>query len=101
MKVKAEELGVKNMAFVRVEQLYPLPQIQIDAILAKYKAKNILWAQEEPANMGAWTHIAMSMRHLPIQGICRSASAASAEGSKKLHEMRLAKLFSDIFAFAK
>ena len=101
MKVKAEELGVKNMAFVRVEQLYPLPQIQIDAVLAKYKAKNILWAQEEPANMGAWTHIAMSMRHLPIQGICRSASAASAEGSKKLHEMRLAKLFSDIFAFAK
>ncbi len=101
MKVKAEELGVKNMAFVRVEQLYPLPQIQIDAILAKYKAKNILWVQEEPTNMGAWTHIAMSMRHLPIQGICRSASAASAEGSKKLHEMRLAKLFSDIFAFAK
>ena len=101
MKVKAEELGVKNMAFVRVEQLYPLPQIQIDAVLAKYKAKNILWAQEEPANMGAWTHIAMSMRHLPIQGICRSASAASAEGSKKLHEMRLAKLFNDIFAFAK
>lgn len=101
MKVKAEELGVKNMAFIRVEQLYPLPQIQIDAILAKYKAKNILWAQEEPANMGAWTHIAMSMRHLPIQGICRSASAASAEGSKKLHEIRLAKLFSDIFAYAK
>ena len=101
MKLKAEELGVKNMAFVRVEQLYPLPQTQIDAILAKYKAKNILWAQEEPANMGAWTHIAMSMRHLPIQGICRSASAASAEGSKKLHEIRLAKLFSDIFAYAK
>ncbi len=101
MKVKAEELGVKNMAFIRVEQLYPLPQIQIDAILAKYKAKNILWAQEEPANMGAWTHIAMSMRHLPIHGICRSASAASAEGSKKLHEIRLAKLFNDIFAYAK
>ncbi|MFM6934046.1 MAG: 2-oxoglutarate dehydrogenase E1 component [Flavobacteriales bacterium] len=101
MKVKAEELGVKNMAFVRIEQLYPLPQKQIDAILAKYKAKNILWAQEEPANMGAWTHIAMSMRHLPIQGICRSASAASAEGSKKLHEIRLANLFKDIFAFAK
>jgi len=101
MKVKAEELGVKNMAFIRVEQLYPLPQIQIDAILAKYKAKNILWAQEEPANMGAWAHIAMSMRHLPIHGICRSASAASAEGSKKLHEIRLAKLFNDIFAYAK
>jgi 2-oxoglutarate dehydrogenase E1 component len=101
MKVKAAELGVKNMAFVRVEQLYPLPAAQIDAILAKYKAKNILWAQEEPANMGAWMHMAMNMRHLPLVGICRPASAASAEGSKKLHEIRLKKLFTDLFAYAK
>jgi 2-oxoglutarate dehydrogenase E1 component len=101
MKVKAAELGVKNMAFVRVEQLYPLPAAQIDAVLAKYKAKNILWAQEEPANMGAWMHMAMNMRHLPFVGICRPASAASAEGSKKLHEIRLKKLFTDLFAYAK
>jgi 2-oxoglutarate dehydrogenase E1 component len=101
MKVKAAELGVKNMAFVRVEQLYPLPAAQIDAVLAKYKAKNILWAQEEPANMGAWMHMAMNMRHLPLVGICRPASAASAEGSKKLHEIRLKKLFTDLFAYAK
>jgi 2-oxoglutarate dehydrogenase complex dehydrogenase (E1) component-like enzyme len=101
MKAKAAELGVKNMAFVRVEQLYPLPAAQIDTVLAKYKAKNILWAQEEPANMGAWMHMAMNMRHLPLVGICRPASAASAEGSKKLHEIRLKKLFTDLFAYAK
>jgi 2-oxoglutarate dehydrogenase E1 component len=101
MKVKAKELGVSNIAFVRVEQLYPLPQKQIDAILAKYKAKNIIWAQEEPANMGAWTYMAMNLRKLDLIGITRPASAASAEGSKKLHEKRLAKLFNELFSYAK
>ncbi|MEN9399161.1 MAG: hypothetical protein RL632_262 [Bacteroidota bacterium] len=102
MKVKAEEMGVENMAFVRIEQLYPLPKNHIDAIIAKYKnAKNILWAQEEPANMGAWTYIAMSMRSIPFIGITRNATAAAAEGSKKLHEKRLKQLFADLFSYAK
>jgi 2-oxoglutarate dehydrogenase E1 component len=102
MKEKANEYGVDNMAFVRVEQLYPLPKKQIDSIIAKYKgAKNILWAQEEPSNMGAWTYIAMSMRDIPFIGICRNATAAAAEGSKKLHEKRLKQLFEDLFKFAK
>jgi len=101
MKEKAMEYGVDNYAFIRVEQLYPLPKKQIDAILAKYKnAKNILWAQEEPSNMGAWTYIAMSMREIPFIGICRNATAATAEGSKKLHEKRLKQLFEDLFKFA-
>ena len=101
MKVKAKELGITNMAFVRIEQLYPLPQKQIDTILAKYKAKNIIWAQEEPANMGAWTYMAMNLRKLDLIGVTRPASAASAEGSKKLHEKRLAKLFNELFSYAK
>ena len=101
MKEKAEDLKTENMAFVRIEQLYPFPQKQIAAILDKYQSKNTIWAQEEPSNMGAWTYMAMNLRKLDLIGICRPASAASAEGSKKLHEKRLAKLFSEIFAFAK
>jgi len=100
LKAKAKELGVDTMAFVRIEQLYPLPQKQIEGIIAKYNAKNILWAQEEPENMGAWRYIAMKLRHIPFQGISRDASAAAAEGSKKLHERRLKKLFADVFEFA-
>lgn len=100
LKEKAADMGVDNLAFVRVEQLYPLPQKQIDAIVAKYNAKNILWAQEEPANMGAWTYMAMSLRHIPFIGITRPASAAAAEGSKKLHERRLKQLFADVFQYA-
>ncbi|MFN5878060.1 MAG: 2-oxoglutarate dehydrogenase E1 component, partial [Flavobacteriales bacterium] len=102
MKEKAAEYGAENMAFVRVEQLYPLPKNHIDAIITKYKnVKNILWAQEEPSNMGAWTHIAMSMRDIPFVGITRNATAAAAEGSKKLHEKRLKQLFADLFQYAK
>jgi 2-oxoglutarate dehydrogenase E1 component len=102
MKEKAQSLGIDSYAFVRIEQLYPLPQKQIDAILKKYKnAKNIIWAQEEPANMGAWTHMAMNLRQIPLIGVCRPASAASAEGSKKLHEKRLEKLYSQLFSYAK
>lgn len=98
---KAQELGAENMAFVRIEQLYPLPTQQIDAILAKYKgAKNIIWAQEEPANMGAWTYMAMALRHLNLIGITRKASAAAAEGSHDLHKRRLAQLFNDLFQYA-
>lgn len=100
LKEKAADMGVDNMAFVRIEQLYPLPQKQIDAIVAKYNAKNVVWAQEEPANMGAWTYIAMNLRHIPFKGITRPASAAAAEGSKKLHERRLKQLFADVFQFA-
>lgn len=99
---KAEALGVENMAFVRIEQLYPLPKNQINEILKKYKnATNIIWAQEEPANMGAWTYMAMELRELNLTGICRYGSAAAAEGSHALHKRRLERLFNELFAFAK
>lgn len=99
---KAAEMGVDNMAFIRIEQLYPLPENQIREVIASYKnASNILWAQEEPANMGAWSFIAMAMRDIPFQGVCRPATAAAAEGSKKLHEKRLVALYSELFSYAK
>jgi 2-oxoglutarate dehydrogenase E1 component len=101
MKEKANFLEVDTYAFVRIEQLYPLPVSQIEAVLKKYvNAKNIIWAQEEPANMGAWAHVAMSLRHIPFIDICRPASAACAEGSKKLHEKRLGKLYDQLFSYA-
>jgi 2-oxoglutarate dehydrogenase E1 component len=100
-KAKARELNVKNMAFVRVEQLYPLPKKQLDDMLAKYKAKNVIWAQEEPENMGAWAFMAMNYKEGNLIGICRPASAASAEGSKKLHEKRLENLYNRLFSYAK
>lgn len=99
---KATELGTNNMAFVRVEQLYPLPKKQIEKVIASYpKAKNVIWAQEEPENMGTWRYIAMALRSMNLIGITRPESAAPAEGSKKAHEKRLAKLLEELFQYAK
>ena len=98
---KATEMGVENMAFVRIEQMYPLPKTQIDAVIASYpNVKNLLWAQEEPENMGAWRYMAMQLRALNLTGIYRKASAAAAEGSSSLHKKRLKHLFEDLFKFA-
>lgn len=102
MSEHAQELGAENMAFVRVEQLYPFPELQLNAIFEKYSsAKNLIWAQEEPENMGAWHYMAMRLRHKNLTGICRSSSAATAEGSKDLHVKRLNKLMLSIFQYAK
>jgi 2-oxoglutarate dehydrogenase E1 component len=102
MKEKAEEMGVENMAFVRMEQLYPMPEVQLKAIFEKYNGvKHYVWAQEEPANMGAWQYMAMNLRHINLEGVTRKASAATAEGSKDLHVKRLKKLFEDVFSYAK
>lgn len=99
---KATEMGVTNMAFVRVEQLYPLPKNQIMEVIAKYSnAKNILWAQEEPENMGAWRYMAMQLREINLIGISRRAAAAAAEGSSSLHKRRLKGLLDNLFQYAK
>jgi 2-oxoglutarate dehydrogenase E1 component len=54
---------INDVALIRLEQLFPLPTKEIDSIIEKYaKAKEIVWAQEEPRNMGAWSHLLL---HLP------------------------------------
>lgn len=101
MSEKAAEMGVENMAFVRIEQLYPLPHKQILSVIESYpNVKNLIWAQEEPENMGAWRYMAMQLRQLNLTGIYRKASAAAAEGSSSLHKRRLKRLFEDVFNYA-
>jgi len=98
---EAEKREIEDMAFVRVEQLYPLPQKQIDKILAKYEnAENIIWGQEEPENMGAWTFMAMNMRHIDLKCVARRASAAPAAGAKEIHLRRLKELYDNLFQYA-
>jgi 2-oxoglutarate dehydrogenase E1 component len=52
-----ESKGVKNVALVRLEQLYPFPQNSLAAQLGRYPNAEVVWCQEEPKNMGAWTHV--------------------------------------------
>ncbi len=95
---KRDELKLKNIAIVRIEQLYPLPQHQLNKIIEKYKKANQwYWVQEEPENMGAWTHILRLFRNVPLQYIGRKSSAVTATGSAVRHgltqKMILEKLF--------
>ncbi|MDG1333605.1 MAG: 2-oxoglutarate dehydrogenase E1 component [Crocinitomicaceae bacterium] len=98
---KAKEEGVENMAFVRVEQLYPLPLNHLQAIKKKYKTDKVIWAQEEPSNMGAWAYMAMELRDWNLIGVSRRPSAAAAEGSHDLHKRRLKRLFKELFEHGK
>nr|NKR04544.1 multifunctional oxoglutarate decarboxylase/oxoglutarate dehydrogenase thiamine pyrophosphate-binding subunit/dihydrolipoyllysine-residue succinyltransferase subunit [Escherichia coli] len=71
-----------DTAVVRVEQLYPLPAEQVVAQLERYpNATDVVWAQEEPANMGAWQFMAVNLpEHLPagrtLRHVSRRASAS-------------------------
>jgi 2-oxoglutarate dehydrogenase E1 component len=92
----------ENIAVVRLEQLYPFPEKQIDKILAKYKsAKNYIWIQEEPENMGAWGYILRTFRKLDLELISRKASGSPAAGSSLVHEKRHRALLDKLFSYAK
>ena len=88
-----EKEGVKGTALVRVEQLYPFPRKEIQAVLAKYRqAREICWVQEEPKNRGAWTFMEPRLRELlPDPAVLtyfgRDESASPATGSYKMHQV--------------
>ncbi|PKP49553.1 MAG: 2-oxoglutarate dehydrogenase E1 component [Bacteroidetes bacterium HGW-Bacteroidetes-12] len=95
---KKEENNIVNIALVRIEQLYPLPTQQIEKIIAKYSnAKKIIWAQEEPENMGAWSHLMRHLSHLKLEVISLRESGAPATGSSKAHLARHTAIINKIF----
>ena len=99
---EAEQRKASDMAFVRVEQLYPLPKKQIKKVIDSYKnVENIIWAQEEPENMGAWTYIAMNLREIDLKVVARPGSAAPAAGAKEIHLRRLNNLYNKLFDYSK
>lgn len=79
--------NLKGVALVRIEQLYPFPMQQFEAVLKKYsKAKQFVWAQEEPENMGAWMYLLRKLRHLTnLEVVARAESGSPATGSSKRH----------------
>ena len=96
-----KEQSANDVALVRVEQFYPYPQQELKAIFEKYRtASDIVWLQEEPKNMGAWNFLADRLRDdvLPTQKVRyagRPASASTATGSLKRHQMEQEELLKD------
>ena len=81
-----------STAIVFLEQMYPFPEAELIAELEKHSsARDIVWVQEEPANMGAMFYVLPRLRHIagdrPVLSVKRSASASPATGSAKAHEM--------------
>ncbi len=98
---RREQVGRTDTAILRIEQLYPLPVAQLKAAAAQYpNIQEILWVQEEPANMGAWAHIAMRLHAqlgLPITPITRPESSSPATGSHVRSEQETETLLATAF----
>ncbi len=92
----------KNIALVRLEQLYPLPEKELAKIVKKYTKKaQYIWVQEEPANMGPWSYIFLNYHLTPLSVISRKPSGSPASGSKEVFEKRQKDIFDHVFAHAK
>ncbi|UYQ91820.1 2-oxoglutarate dehydrogenase E1 component [Chitinophaga horti] len=88
----------KDVAVVRMEQLYPLPVVQLEAIAQKYKGATWFWVQEEPLNMGAASYLQMNLKQLNYGVISRNPSAATATGYAKVHAQEQAEIIETAFS---
>ena len=100
---EAFEEAADRVAVVRVEQLYPLPEMELRAAIEGFaRAREVVWVQEEPKNMGAWEHIrpelvaAAGDRSVGYAG--RGVRASTAEGYSELHAEQQARLVRDALA---
>jgi 2-oxoglutarate dehydrogenase E1 component len=96
--------NISDVAIVRVEQFYPYHRDMWQALLSRYtRATDVVWTQEEPQNMGAWTFMAMRLpadlpSHMKLSYAGRPAGAAPAAGSLSVHQVEQEKLIRQAFA---
>ncbi|MCR9205583.1 MAG: 2-oxoglutarate dehydrogenase E1 component, partial [Halobacteriovoraceae bacterium] len=89
----------KDVAIIRLEQVYPLVDKQIQDVKAKYKKASFTWVQEEPYNMGTWTYL-MRWRDLfsDFECIARKSSASPASGFAKVHAREQEEIINKAFS---
>ena len=88
----------KDVAIVRLEQIYPLPAKQLDALYQKYNKATWFWVQEEPLNMGAAAFLQMNLKGINYGVISRQPSAATATGYAKVHAQEQAEIINTAFS---
>jgi 2-oxoglutarate dehydrogenase E1 component len=97
------DLQRKDSAIVRLEQLYPLPHVELQQALAVYgEGTPVVWVQEEPENMGAWRYLRIQFLErlfgrYPFRGVYRPAAASPATGSHSSHEKEQETLLKQAF----
>lgn len=87
---------IKDVAIVRLEQLYPFPTQQLDKILKKYNNPKLIWVQEEPENMGAWGFM-LRISGLDLKLVARKAMASPATGYSKVHKSEQTEIVKKAF----
>ncbi|WP_241563591.1 multifunctional oxoglutarate decarboxylase/oxoglutarate dehydrogenase thiamine pyrophosphate-binding subunit/dihydrolipoyllysine-residue succinyltransferase subunit [Streptomyces sp. E1N211] len=111
LAAEKKKRGADDTAIIRIERLYPLPGAELQAEIKKYpNAEKYLWAQEEPANQGAWPFIALNLiDHLDLavgadlphderlRRISRPHSSSPAVGSAKRHQAEQEQLVREVF----
>lgn len=105
-----EKNKISDVALVRLEQLYPFPKKQIADVLKSAKnLESVVWAQEEPKNMGAWSYIChplrdvmneMGMSKVTGEYVGRELRASPATGTTKRHVVEQQKIWQDVFKTA-
>ncbi|MER7741455.1 multifunctional oxoglutarate decarboxylase/oxoglutarate dehydrogenase thiamine pyrophosphate-binding subunit/dihydrolipoyllysine-residue succinyltransferase subunit [Streptomyces sp. NPDC096538] len=111
LAAEKKKRGADDTAIIRIERLYPLPGAELQAEIKKYpNAEKYLWAQEEPANQGAWPFIALNLiDHLDLavgadlphderlRRISRPHGSSPAVGSAKRHQAEQEQLVREVF----
>jgi 2-oxoglutarate dehydrogenase E1 component len=87
----------KDIAIIRLEQLYPLPIKQLDALYKKYDRATWFWVQEEPLNMGAASFLQMNLKTINYGVISRQPSAATSSGYAKIHAQEQGEIIETAF----
>ena len=89
--MERKKLKFSGPAIISLEQLYPFPEEELQAVLGRYKhAREFIWVQEEPANMGALSFVSPRLKRIlgsKMRSVKRAASSSPATGSAKAHEM--------------
>ncbi len=95
---RKQKLGVKDIALVRLDQIFPFPEKEVKRLLKKYHNNMLtLWVQEEPENMGAWYYIRNAMKKTEIIPVTRQPSGSPATGLFKLHEISQTEIIDKVF----
>ncbi|WP_068929152.1 multifunctional oxoglutarate decarboxylase/oxoglutarate dehydrogenase thiamine pyrophosphate-binding subunit/dihydrolipoyllysine-residue succinyltransferase subunit [Planobispora rosea] len=96
--------GRTDVAIVRLERLYPFPTNPLATELARYGDIELIWAQDEPANMGPWPFLTLKMAETPdvfggrpIKRVSRKANSSPATGSHASHEAELRQILNEVY----
>ena len=105
LAAEKEKLQANDTAVVRVEQLYPVPERKLGAILDRYpNADDVRWVQEEPANQGSWPFYGLFVREMfperlgNLKRVSRRHMSAPSAGSTKVHEVEQRKIIEKAFS---